>query len=325
MIEAAFRPEDRAAPSARGRVSAGSPPPSGRCSAAGSSTSRAGGAIFLINVPIGAAVCLALRHVPESRDAARAALDVGGAALATLRSGRHDRGPDRGAGGTSPALVVAAARRDRARRRLRAGRAPPHPPDAAARAVPVAPLLAARTRCTFVVWGPISAIFLFLVLYLQVSLGYSPLQSGAALLPITVVMLALSARVGALAQRIGAAAALTLGPLLFGAGVLAIRRDRSGRRLLDRGSAAAAAVRVRPRVDGRAGDGGRPAGRRDALRRRSRAASTTRSRARRSCSRSPCCRRSPGCRATRTPTRSRSPAPSARRWPSAPAWPRSAP
>ena len=81
---------------------------------------------------------------------------------------------------------------------------------------------------TFVVWGPISAVFLFLVVYLQVSLGYTPLQSGAALLPITVVMLTLSARSGALAQRIGARPFLTLGPLLFGLGVLAIRTIEPG-------------------------------------------------------------------------------------------------
>ena len=41
-------------------------------------------------------------------------------------------------------------------------------------------------------------------------------------------MLALSARVGALAQRIGARPFLTLGPLLFGVGVLAIRTIEPG-------------------------------------------------------------------------------------------------
>ena len=182
-------------------------------------------AIFLINVPIGAVVVfLALRHVPESRDLeGDGRLDVGGAVLATLALAGITVALIEAPAGRSTALVVAAALVGIAAAAGFVLVERRHPR-------PMLPLGLFRSRrfsganaLTFVVWGPISAIFLFLVLYLQVSLGYSPLQSGAALLPITVVMLALSARVGALAQRIGARPFLTLGPLLFGIGVLAIR------------------------------------------------------------------------------------------------------
>jgi EmrB/QacA subfamily drug resistance transporter len=182
-------------------------------------------AIFLINVPIGAVVVfLALRHVPESRNVDSAGpLDIAGAALATVALAGITVALIQAPAGTSPALVVAAAVTGIAAAVAFALVEQRHPR-------PMLPLglfgsrrFSGANALTFVVWGPISAIFLFLVVYLQVSLGYSPLQSGAALLPITAVMLTLSARVGALAQRIGARPFLTLGPLLFGAGVLAIR------------------------------------------------------------------------------------------------------
>ena len=56
---------------------------------------------------------------------------------------------------------------------------------------------------TFVVYGALGgALFLFPV-ELQVVNGYTPLQSGVALLPLTFVMLVLSARSGRLASKIG--------------------------------------------------------------------------------------------------------------------------
>jgi len=62
------------------------------------------------------------------------------------------------------------------------------------------------------------------VLHLQVVAGYTPLLAGTALLPVTVLMLLFSARVGALAQRIGPRPLMTAGPLLAAAGVLLMRR-----------------------------------------------------------------------------------------------------
>jgi Na+/melibiose symporter-like transporter len=67
-------------------------------------------------------------------------------------------------------------------------------------------------------------VFLLLVVNLQVVGGFSPLLAGTALLPITAIMLALSARAGALAGRIGPRLPMTVGPLLAAGGVLLLLR-----------------------------------------------------------------------------------------------------
>jgi MFS family permease len=64
---------------------------------------------------------------------------------------------------------------------------------------------------TFLVYAAFGGLLFLLVLQLQVVSGFSPLQAGTALLPVTVLMLALSARSGALAQRIGPRWLLTVG------------------------------------------------------------------------------------------------------------------
>ena len=54
---------------------------------------------------------------------------------------------------------------------------------------------------TFSMYAGLSILFFFLVLFLQQIGGYTPLQSGLATLPVTVVMFVLSRRFGALADR----------------------------------------------------------------------------------------------------------------------------
>jgi Na+/melibiose symporter-like transporter len=56
---------------------------------------------------------------------------------------------------------------------------------------------------TFLVYGAFSGLLFLLVLQLQVVSGYSPLAAGSALLPVTLLMLLLSARSGSFAQRVG--------------------------------------------------------------------------------------------------------------------------
>jgi predicted MFS family arabinose efflux permease len=81
---------------------------------------------------------------------------------------------------------------------------------------------------TFVVYAALGGMFFLLVSFLQISLGYSPIAAGAALLPQTVLMLLLSARSGALAQRIGPRIPLTVGPLMIAAGMLLMTRIDPG-------------------------------------------------------------------------------------------------
>src|SRR3954447_1367571 len=73
---------------------------------------------------------------------------------------------------------------------------------------------------TLALYGGLSALFFFLTLYLQQVAGYSPLQSGLALVPESVVMFALSSRFGALADRFGPRVFMGGGPLIAGAGML---------------------------------------------------------------------------------------------------------
>jgi EmrB/QacA subfamily drug resistance transporter len=73
---------------------------------------------------------------------------------------------------------------------------------------------------TLALYGGLSALFFFLVLFLQQVAGYTPLQSGLALLPESIVMFALSSRFGSLADRFGPRLFMGAGPLVAGAGML---------------------------------------------------------------------------------------------------------
>jgi MFS family permease len=69
---------------------------------------------------------------------------------------------------------------------------------------------------------------------LQQVAGYTPLEAGAALLPVTAIMLALSARSGALAGRIGPRLQMSVGPLIVAVGLLLFGRiDASGSYLFE--------------------------------------------------------------------------------------------
>jgi EmrB/QacA subfamily drug resistance transporter len=72
---------------------------------------------------------------------------------------------------------------------------------------------------TLAMYGGLSITFFFLVLYLQQVAGYDALQAGAATLPTTLVMFALSKRFGALADRIGPRLLMGAGPLVAAAGL----------------------------------------------------------------------------------------------------------
>jgi len=223
IIEASFRPADRAraigAWSGLGGVATAFGPLLGGY-LIGAISWRA---IFFINLPIGIFVAWAAReHVPESRDpmATEGGLDVGGAVLAALGLAGTTfaliEAPEKGA---SAAVLIAAIGGVAAivaffwmERRA---------------AMPMLPLEIFRSRqfsaanaVTFVVYAALGGFFFLLVAFLQISMGYTPIEAGAASLPVTLIMLAFSARSGALAQRIGARLPLTLGPLIIAAGLL---------------------------------------------------------------------------------------------------------
>jgi EmrB/QacA subfamily drug resistance transporter len=187
-------------------------------------------AIFFINLPLGLFVVLASRrHVPETRDMeATGKLDYLGPALAVIGLAGATFALIEARGNLSTAAVIAvgavgvAALVSFARVESR-------------RANPMLPLDIFRSRqftsanmVTFVVYGALGGVFFLLVVFLQVSLGYSPIAAGSASLPITALMLALSSRSGALATRIGPRLQLTVGPLLIAAGMLLMTQIRVG-------------------------------------------------------------------------------------------------
>jgi EmrB/QacA subfamily drug resistance transporter len=182
---------------------------------------------FLINVPVAAiAVVAAHSAVPETRDPdAVRGLDLTGAGFAVVfLAGSTWAFTDAGPRGWSDGLVLGAAVLA-----VVAGAAfvwrmlHTHDP-----LVPPA-LFANRTftvmnLATLLLYGAIGVSFFLVAYQLQVASGWSALQAGVALLPTTILMLLLSARSGALTQRIGPRAQLTVGPLLAGAGLLLLAR-----------------------------------------------------------------------------------------------------
>jgi EmrB/QacA subfamily drug resistance transporter len=77
---------------------------------------------------------------------------------------------------------------------------------------------------TFSMYAGLAILFFFLVLFLQQIGGYTPLKSGLATLPVTIIMFALSRRFGALADRYGPRLLMGAGPLVAAAGLLLFQR-----------------------------------------------------------------------------------------------------
>ena len=77
---------------------------------------------------------------------------------------------------------------------------------------------------TLAMYGGLGVATFFLVVFLQQVAGYTPLEAGLALLPITLVIFALSRRFGALADRLGPRLFMSGGPALAGVGLLLLTR-----------------------------------------------------------------------------------------------------
>jgi EmrB/QacA subfamily drug resistance transporter len=188
--------------------------------------------IFAINVPIAVVVVyLAWRHVPESRDEeAGGRVDVFSGALVTagLVGVTYGLIEGQARGWSSPAVLGALAggaalialflwRQTRI-------------------AHPMLPLglfrsaqFSATNVVTFIIYGALGGALFLLPIQLQQVAGYSPLQAGVSLLPVTVVMLLLSSRSGALAARIGPRLQMSVGPIVAGCGMaLYTRLDADG-------------------------------------------------------------------------------------------------
>jgi EmrB/QacA subfamily drug resistance transporter len=230
LIEASFQPTDRAraigAWSGLGGVAGALGPLLGGY-LIGAISWRA---IFVINLPIGIFVAWAAgRHVPESRDEmAGGRIDLQGAALAALGlAGTTYALIEAPAKGASAAILVTAIGGVLALIAFFVGER--------RSANPMLPLEIFRSRqfsaanaVTFVVYAALGGFFFLLVSFLQISMGYTPIEAGAASLPVTLLMFVFSARSGALAERIGPRLPLTAGPLVIGLGLLWLAQIHPG-------------------------------------------------------------------------------------------------
>ncbi|MEM9749010.1 MAG: MFS transporter [Actinomycetota bacterium] len=225
IIEATLRPDDR------GR---GVGQWSGLSGIAGALGPLVGGAlvdlswrwVFVLNVPVAIAVLAMSVRLPESfdPDAQESRLDLTGAWLTVVVLGGSSyaliEGPPGGWSGLDVGaavvavlalvgLIVVEPRREHAM-------------------VPIDlfgdRVFAAANLMTLLVYGGMGVVFFLLSIQLQVTVGWSPLAAGGALLPITGLMLVLSSRAGAWAQRVGPRIPLTVGPLLIAIGMLMYRR-----------------------------------------------------------------------------------------------------
>ncbi len=227
ILQASFRPDDRARAigawsGLSGVASAAGPLVGGYLIAVGSWRW-----VFYINLPLSVAVLgITARHVPESRDPTTSGrVDMVGAALAVVFLAGLTYGlieaPTRGWSSAAVvaclvvALLAAPAFLVVERRRTR----------------PMLPLELFRSRqfsgangVTFAVYAALGGALFLLPVELQIVKGYSPLQSGIALFPLTLVMLALSARSGAFSARVGPRLQMTVGPVVVGAGLALLTR-----------------------------------------------------------------------------------------------------
>ncbi|MFD7153971.1 MFS transporter [Kribbella sp. NPDC059898] len=183
--------------------------------------------IFLINAPLAlVTVIVTLRHVPETRDEeAGGKLDFTGAILATvglagftyglISAGDHGFGDPMILASLTIGILAFAGFVEVERRG----------------AHPMLPLgIFANRRftganlVTVVVYGALGTATFLVVVYLQTALHYSALWAGAALLPMTALMLGLSGYAGGLSDRIGARIPMTVGPVLMAGGFLLMLR-----------------------------------------------------------------------------------------------------
>jgi EmrB/QacA subfamily drug resistance transporter len=183
--------------------------------------------VFFLNLPLAVIViAVTLRHVPETRDeTSTGKFDIAGSALAALALGGITyaliEAPGHGniisvaaAGalgvGAAVSFLLIESRRTR------------HPG-------PVSPMLpldvfgsrefSAVNIVTFLVYGAFGGVLFLLVVQVQVVSGFSPVKAGTTLLPVTLLMLAFSARSGALAQRIGPRWPMTVGTAICAVGL----------------------------------------------------------------------------------------------------------
>jgi EmrB/QacA subfamily drug resistance transporter len=185
--------------------------------------------IFFINIPlILLCVFLTKAGVKETKDAGHRSIDLSGAVLAALSLAGITYGLIQGpaehwnAGAVIPIFagllfanaffIVEKNKKD-----------------------PMVPLALFKSRnfsgsnlMTFAMYGALSGFMFALVIYLQTKMHYSAIKAGLSLLPVTLLMLSLSGRMGELSSKYGPRRFMVAGPITAGAGVLLLTNLQPG-------------------------------------------------------------------------------------------------
>jgi EmrB/QacA subfamily drug resistance transporter len=183
-------------------------------------------AAFLVNLPLVLVALVALRAVPESRNEGdTGGLDWLGAIVAAVAVGGLAFGATRGEeqAWQDPLAFVALG--------IGALALVAFPVLMAVRPHPLVPLGLFRSRnfsvvnlSTLVIYGALYVSLTFQNLFLQGTLGYTPLASGMIGIPSSLLLTILSTPAGRLAGRHGARPFMVAGPLLMATGLLWISR-----------------------------------------------------------------------------------------------------
>ncbi len=75
---------------------------------------------------------------------------------------------------------------------------------------------------TFLMYGALGGFSFILPIYMQTKLGYSAFVAGLSMLPISVLLLTLSSRVGAISAKIGPRLFISVGPLISGLAIISL-------------------------------------------------------------------------------------------------------
>ncbi|MGH2401385.1 MAG: MFS transporter [Candidatus Limnocylindria bacterium] len=183
-------------------------------------------AAFLINVPLVAIALWATAEVPESRDTdARGDFDWLGATLIAIGVGGLAFGATRGQEQAWQDPVAWASLVIGAIATIA------FPILMLTRPRPLVPLSLFASRnfsvvnlSTFVIYGALYVTLYFQPLFLQGTLGYSPLAAGAIGIPVAVLLTFLSTPAGQFSARFGPRLFMTIGPLVMAAGLLWLAR-----------------------------------------------------------------------------------------------------
>lgn len=177
--------------------------------------------IFFINVPLAVlALVAAIIWVPESSNPGAGRFDIPGAVLAAAGlAGVTYALIQRGTWAAPAALLGALALVVFVLVERRRGDAAMLPPRLFRNRQ-----FTAINLVTFFVYAGVSGMSFFLVVELQVAAGYSALEAGVSMIPMTLLLMVGSSRAGALGARIGPRWPLAIGSLVASGGILLMLR-----------------------------------------------------------------------------------------------------